>query len=124
MPSAVLVFLISLSLFFFLKNEEKHELQPNDLAISKSLEASGRIYVYQKDLADTLVRTFSLALETYRHRCQTMNLVFVCFKMRVKKREINKKNFFKEKEKIKKRTKKKKVRKIYQTINFYSQHVT
>lgn len=33
---------------------EKHELQPNDLAISKSLEASGRIYVYQKDLADTL----------------------------------------------------------------------
>uniref|UniRef100_A0A2R9C552 Rap guanine nucleotide exchange factor 5 n=1 Tax=Pan paniscus TaxID=9597 RepID=A0A2R9C552_PANPA len=33
---------------------EKHELQPNDLVISKSLEASGRIYVYQKDLADTL----------------------------------------------------------------------
>ncbi|XP_013845031.1 rap guanine nucleotide exchange factor 5 isoform X3 [Sus scrofa] len=33
---------------------EKHELQPNDLAVSKSLEASGRIYVYQKDLADTL----------------------------------------------------------------------
>uniref|UniRef100_A0A8C0QH49 Rap guanine nucleotide exchange factor 5 n=1 Tax=Canis lupus familiaris TaxID=9615 RepID=A0A8C0QH49_CANLF len=33
---------------------EKHELQPNDLAISKSLEASGRIYVYRKDLADTL----------------------------------------------------------------------
>lgn len=32
----------------------KHELQPNDLAISKSLEASGRIYVYRKDLADTL----------------------------------------------------------------------
>ncbi|XP_039094782.1 rap guanine nucleotide exchange factor 5 isoform X2 [Hyaena hyaena] len=33
---------------------EKHELQPNDLAISKSFEASGRIYVYRKDLADTL----------------------------------------------------------------------
>uniref|UniRef100_A0A8C2VHU3 Rap guanine nucleotide exchange factor 5 n=2 Tax=Chinchilla lanigera TaxID=34839 RepID=A0A8C2VHU3_CHILA len=33
---------------------EKHELQSNDLAISKSLEASGRIYVYRKDLADTL----------------------------------------------------------------------
>ncbi|XP_036992178.2 rap guanine nucleotide exchange factor 5 [Artibeus jamaicensis] len=33
---------------------EKHELQPDDLAISKSLEASGRIYVYRKDLADTL----------------------------------------------------------------------
>uniref|UniRef100_A0A8D2DF66 Rap guanine nucleotide exchange factor 5 n=1 Tax=Sciurus vulgaris TaxID=55149 RepID=A0A8D2DF66_SCIVU len=33
---------------------EKHELQPNDLAISKSLEASGRICVYRKDLADTL----------------------------------------------------------------------
>lgn len=32
----------------------KHELQPNDLVISKSLEASGRIYVYRKDLADTL----------------------------------------------------------------------
>ncbi|XP_045649010.1 rap guanine nucleotide exchange factor 5 isoform X1 [Ursus americanus] len=33
---------------------EKHELQPNDSAISKSLEASGRLYVYRKDLADTL----------------------------------------------------------------------
>ncbi|XP_029396478.1 rap guanine nucleotide exchange factor 5 [Mus pahari] len=33
---------------------EKHEFQPNDLAISKSLEASGRIYVYRKDLTDTL----------------------------------------------------------------------
>ncbi|XP_021498288.2 rap guanine nucleotide exchange factor 5 isoform X1 [Meriones unguiculatus] len=33
---------------------EKHEFQPNDLAISKSLEASGRMYVYRKDLADTL----------------------------------------------------------------------
>ncbi|XP_004461388.2 rap guanine nucleotide exchange factor 5 isoform X1 [Dasypus novemcinctus] len=33
---------------------EKHELQSNDLAISKSLDASSRIYVYRKDLADTL----------------------------------------------------------------------
>ncbi|XP_049750448.1 rap guanine nucleotide exchange factor 5 isoform X1 [Elephas maximus indicus] len=33
---------------------DKHELQPNDFAISKSLEASSRIYVYRKDLADTL----------------------------------------------------------------------
>ncbi|XP_004582508.3 rap guanine nucleotide exchange factor 5 isoform X2 [Ochotona princeps] len=33
---------------------EKHELQPHDLAISKSVEASGRLYVYRKDLADTL----------------------------------------------------------------------
>ncbi|XP_036285092.1 rap guanine nucleotide exchange factor 5 isoform X2 [Pipistrellus kuhlii] len=32
----------------------KRELHPNDLAISKSLEASGRIYVYRKNLADTL----------------------------------------------------------------------
>ncbi|XP_054582548.1 rap guanine nucleotide exchange factor 5 [Eptesicus fuscus] len=32
----------------------KREFHPNDLAISKSLEASGRIYVYRKDLADTL----------------------------------------------------------------------
>uniref|UniRef100_F7CIQ4 Rap guanine nucleotide exchange factor 5 n=1 Tax=Monodelphis domestica TaxID=13616 RepID=F7CIQ4_MONDO len=38
--------------FDFLK--EKHELQPNDLAISKSLELSGRIYVYRKDLSETL----------------------------------------------------------------------
>lgn len=61
MTTAILVFLISLSLYF---NKEKHELQPNDLAISKSFEASGRIYVYRKDLADTLVRTLSLLLET------------------------------------------------------------
>ncbi|XP_051857375.1 rap guanine nucleotide exchange factor 5 [Antechinus flavipes] len=33
---------------------EKHELQPNDLAISKSLELSSRIYVYRKDLSETL----------------------------------------------------------------------
>ncbi|XP_066095608.1 rap guanine nucleotide exchange factor 5 isoform X1 [Saccopteryx bilineata] len=32
----------------------KHELQPNDLAISKSLEASSRLHVYRKNLADTL----------------------------------------------------------------------
>nr|KAF6419282.1 Rap guanine nucleotide exchange factor 5 [Rousettus aegyptiacus] len=33
---------------------EKHELQPNDLAISKPLDAAGRMHVYRKDLADTL----------------------------------------------------------------------
>ncbi|NWX63913.1 RPGF5 factor, partial [Promerops cafer] len=33
---------------------EKHELQPNDLAISKSLESSSRMFVYRKDLADSL----------------------------------------------------------------------
>ncbi|XP_029766847.1 rap guanine nucleotide exchange factor 5 isoform X2 [Terrapene carolina triunguis] len=33
---------------------EKHELQPNDLAISKSLEATSRMFVYRKDLTDTL----------------------------------------------------------------------
>lgn len=33
---------------------EKHELQPNDSAISSSLEGSTRIYLYRKDLADTL----------------------------------------------------------------------
>lgn len=65
MPITVLVFLITFLIFF---NKEKHELQPNDLASSKSLEASGRIYVYRKDLADTLVRTFSLYL---KHRWQT-----------------------------------------------------
>lgn len=77
MPAAVCVFLITFSLsslsFFF--NQGKRELHPNDLAISKSLEASGRIYVYRKDLADTLVRTFSLALETHRHRGQTENIL-------------------------------------------------
>uniref|UniRef100_A0A8C9NP04 Rap guanine nucleotide exchange factor 5 n=1 Tax=Serinus canaria TaxID=9135 RepID=A0A8C9NP04_SERCA len=33
---------------------EKHELQPNDLAISKSLESSSRMFVYRKDLTDSL----------------------------------------------------------------------
>ncbi|XP_006832285.1 PREDICTED: rap guanine nucleotide exchange factor 5 [Chrysochloris asiatica] len=33
---------------------EKHELQPHDLATSKTVEPSDRIYVYRKDLADTL----------------------------------------------------------------------
>ncbi|XP_019353424.1 rap guanine nucleotide exchange factor 5 isoform X3 [Alligator mississippiensis] len=33
---------------------EKHELQPNDLALSKSLESSSRMFVYRKDLNDTL----------------------------------------------------------------------
>nr|XP_025960805.1 rap guanine nucleotide exchange factor 5 [Dromaius novaehollandiae] len=33
---------------------EKHELQPNDLAISKSSESSSRMFVYRKDLTDSL----------------------------------------------------------------------
>uniref|UniRef100_K7FP80 Rap guanine nucleotide exchange factor 5 n=1 Tax=Pelodiscus sinensis TaxID=13735 RepID=K7FP80_PELSI len=33
---------------------EKHELQSNDLAFSKSLEATSRMFVYRKDLTDTL----------------------------------------------------------------------
>lgn len=43
-----------LALVAIMFSGEKHEFQPNDLAISKSLEASGRIYVYRKDLDDTL----------------------------------------------------------------------
>lgn len=41
---------------FFSVFTEKHELQPNDLAISKSLESSSRMFVYRKDLTDSLVR--------------------------------------------------------------------
>ncbi|NXX36637.1 RPGF5 factor, partial [Nicator chloris] len=33
---------------------EKHKLQPNDLAISKSLESSSRMFVYRKGLTDSL----------------------------------------------------------------------
>ncbi|NWI94722.1 RPGF5 factor, partial [Pitta sordida] len=33
---------------------EKRELQPNDLAIPKSLESSSRMFVYRKDLTDSL----------------------------------------------------------------------
>ncbi|NXD25080.1 RPGF5 factor, partial [Spelaeornis formosus] len=33
---------------------EKHKLQPNDLAISKSLESSSRMFVYRKDVTDSL----------------------------------------------------------------------
>ncbi|NWY56716.1 RPGF5 factor, partial [Chionis minor] len=33
---------------------EKHELQPNDLAISKSFESSSRMFVYRKDLTESL----------------------------------------------------------------------
>ncbi|XP_072184152.1 rap guanine nucleotide exchange factor 5 isoform X6 [Excalfactoria chinensis] len=33
---------------------EKHELQPNDLAISKSYESSSRMFVYRRDLTDSL----------------------------------------------------------------------
>ncbi|KAM4874204.1 rap guanine nucleotide exchange factor 5 isoform 1-T1 [Thomomys bottae] len=43
-----------LALVAILLSGEKHELQPNDLAVTKSLEASSRICVYKKDLADTL----------------------------------------------------------------------
>ncbi|XP_074756505.1 rap guanine nucleotide exchange factor 5 isoform X3 [Athene noctua] len=34
--------------------EKKQELQPNDLAISKSFESSSRMFVYRKDLTDSL----------------------------------------------------------------------
>ncbi|XP_064907352.1 rap guanine nucleotide exchange factor 5 isoform X4 [Columba livia] len=34
--------------------EKKHELQPHDLAISKSFESSSRMFVYRKDLTDSL----------------------------------------------------------------------
>ncbi|XP_010639405.1 rap guanine nucleotide exchange factor 5 isoform X1 [Fukomys damarensis] len=43
-----------LALVAIMFSGEKHELQSDDLAISKSFEASGRIFVYRKDLADTL----------------------------------------------------------------------
>lgn len=43
-------------LWFFSVFTEKHELQPNDMAISKSLESSSRMFVYRKDLTDSLVR--------------------------------------------------------------------
>ncbi|XP_048195667.1 rap guanine nucleotide exchange factor 5 isoform X2 [Perognathus longimembris pacificus] len=43
-----------LALVAILLSGEKHVLQPNDLAVTKSLEASSRICVYRKDLADTL----------------------------------------------------------------------
>ncbi|KAH0513431.1 Rap guanine nucleotide exchange factor 5 [Microtus ochrogaster] len=43
-----------LALVAIMFSGEKHEFQPNDLAVSKSLEASGRIFVHRKDLADTL----------------------------------------------------------------------
>lgn len=66
-----------ITLFFFL-NKEKHEFQPNDLVISKSLEASGRIFVYRKDLADTLVRTSVLAFETQ----VSVSTRFSCFIMK------------------------------------------
>lgn len=46
---------MSIFLFFFY-TKEKHELQPNDLAISKSLESSARMFVFRKNLTGTLVR--------------------------------------------------------------------
>ncbi|XP_026562169.1 rap guanine nucleotide exchange factor 5 [Pseudonaja textilis] len=36
-------------------SDEKHELRPYDLAISKSLELSARLFVFRKDLTDTLI---------------------------------------------------------------------
>ncbi|XP_058037964.1 rap guanine nucleotide exchange factor 5 isoform X3 [Ahaetulla prasina] len=36
-------------------SDEKHELRPYDLAISKSLELSARMFVFRKDLTDTLI---------------------------------------------------------------------
>ncbi|EDL33476.1 Rap guanine nucleotide exchange factor (GEF) 5, partial [Mus musculus] len=53
---------------------EKHEFQPNDLAISKSLEASGRIYVYRKDLADTLQELIYFTFSRQGNGENTVNL--------------------------------------------------
>uniref|UniRef100_A0A8C6XUQ4 Rap guanine nucleotide exchange factor 5 n=1 Tax=Naja naja TaxID=35670 RepID=A0A8C6XUQ4_NAJNA len=36
-------------------SDEKHELRPYDLAISKSLELSARLFVFRKDLTDTVI---------------------------------------------------------------------
>ncbi|XP_013910579.1 PREDICTED: rap guanine nucleotide exchange factor 5 [Thamnophis sirtalis] len=36
-------------------SDEKHELRPYDLAISKSLELSARMFVFRRDLTDTLI---------------------------------------------------------------------
>uniref|UniRef100_A0A803U1B3 Rap guanine nucleotide exchange factor 5 n=1 Tax=Anolis carolinensis TaxID=28377 RepID=A0A803U1B3_ANOCA len=72
---------------------EKHELQPNDHAISKSLELSARMFVFRKDLTDTLnpfaendetqqrsvrilgINTWDLALELTNFDWNLFNLV-------------------------------------------------
>ncbi|XP_053119671.1 rap guanine nucleotide exchange factor 5 isoform X4 [Hemicordylus capensis] len=72
---------------------EKHELQPNDLAISKSLESSARMFVFRKDLTDTLnpfaeneetqqrsvrilgINTWDLALELTNFDWNLFNLI-------------------------------------------------
>ncbi|XP_042331331.1 rap guanine nucleotide exchange factor 5 isoform X2 [Sceloporus undulatus] len=72
---------------------EKHELQPVDHAISKSLELSARIFVFRKDLTDTLnpfaendetqqrpvrilgINTWDLALELTNFDWNLFNLV-------------------------------------------------
>nr|XP_028605926.1 rap guanine nucleotide exchange factor 5 isoform X2 [Podarcis muralis] len=72
---------------------EKHELQPNDLAISKSLESSARMFVFRKNLTDTLnpfaeneeaqqrsvrilgINTWDLALELTNFDWSLFNLV-------------------------------------------------
>nr|XP_056713505.1 rap guanine nucleotide exchange factor 5 [Euleptes europaea] len=72
---------------------EKHELQPNDMAISKALESSARMFVFRKDLTDTLnpfaendetqqrsvrilgINTWDLALELTSFDWSLFNLV-------------------------------------------------
>ncbi|XP_077160855.1 rap guanine nucleotide exchange factor 5 isoform X1 [Paroedura picta] len=72
---------------------EKHELQPRDMAITKSLESSARIFVFRKDLTDTLnpfaendegqqrsvrilgINTWDLALELTTFDWSLFNLV-------------------------------------------------
>ncbi|XP_020636881.3 rap guanine nucleotide exchange factor 5 [Pogona vitticeps] len=72
---------------------EKHELQANDLAVAKSLESSARMFVFRKDLTDTLnpfaeneetqqrsvrilgINTWDLALELTNFDWSLFNLV-------------------------------------------------
>uniref|UniRef100_A0A8D2LUZ5 Rap guanine nucleotide exchange factor 5 n=1 Tax=Varanus komodoensis TaxID=61221 RepID=A0A8D2LUZ5_VARKO len=72
---------------------EKHELHPDDLAVSKSLESSARMFVFRKDLADSLnpfvdneetqqrsvrilgINTWDLALELTNFDWSLFNLV-------------------------------------------------
>ncbi|XP_061442568.1 rap guanine nucleotide exchange factor 5 isoform X2 [Rhineura floridana] len=72
---------------------EKHELQPNDPAVPKSLETSTRMFVFRKDLTDTLnpfaeneetqqrsvrilgINTWDLALELTNFDWSLFNLV-------------------------------------------------
>ncbi|XP_015273480.1 PREDICTED: rap guanine nucleotide exchange factor 5 [Gekko japonicus] len=72
---------------------EKHELQPNDMAITKALESSARMFVFRKDLTDALnhfaendeaqqrsvrilgINTWDLALELTSFDWSLFNLV-------------------------------------------------